>query len=81
MCLIGWLTCSRSIKERRVHERQHHTAWQVIWRLKFDIEKDPVTGERRCRTVTVRGKRQEAEAELPAFSTRPTKGRLLMLPR
>jgi hypothetical protein len=41
------------------------------WRLKkFDIDKDPVTGKRRCRTVTVRGKRQEAEMELARTSQR-----------
>jgi integrase len=34
------------------------------WRLKFDGERDPATGQRRIRYVTVRGKRQDAEREL-----------------
>ena len=34
------------------------------WRLKFDDGTDPVSGERRTRYVTVRGKRQDAEREL-----------------
>jgi integrase len=34
------------------------------WRLKFDIGNDPVSGKRRTRYVTVRGKRQNAEREL-----------------
>lgn len=34
------------------------------WRLKFDVGRDPVTGQRLTRLVTVRGKRQDAEREL-----------------
>lgn len=34
------------------------------WRLKFDMGRDPVTGKRKTRYVTVRGKRQDAEREL-----------------
>jgi integrase len=34
------------------------------WRLKFDLGRDPKTGERITRLVTVRGKRQDAEREL-----------------
>lgn len=34
------------------------------WRLKFDVGTDPATGKRLVRTVTVRGKRQDAEKEL-----------------
>jgi integrase len=47
------------------------------WRLKFDIDKDPVTGERRSRTVTVRGKRQDAEAELARLLNEVHKGTLV----
>jgi Phage integrase, N-terminal SAM-like domain len=34
------------------------------WRLKFDAEPDALTGKRRIRYVTVKGKRADAEAEL-----------------
>lgn len=34
------------------------------WRLKFDSGRDPITGERKTRYVTVKGKRQDAEKEL-----------------
>ena len=34
------------------------------WRLKFDTERDPVTGKRITKLVTVRGSRKQAEAEL-----------------
>lgn len=34
------------------------------WRLKIEIERDPVTGRRRSRFVTVRGTKKEAQAEL-----------------
>jgi len=34
------------------------------WRLKFDLGRDAVTGQRKTRFVTVRGKRQDAEREL-----------------
>ena len=34
------------------------------WRLKFDLDRDPVSGARRLRTVTIKGTRKDAEAEL-----------------
>lgn len=34
------------------------------WRIKFDLGRDDITGKRRTRLVTVRGKRQDAEKEL-----------------
>jgi integrase len=34
------------------------------WRLKFDIGRDPVTNKRDTRTITVRGTRKAAQAEL-----------------
>jgi integrase len=34
------------------------------WRLKFDLGRDPSTGERRIRTITVRGTKKEAQVEL-----------------
>jgi hypothetical protein len=47
------------------------------WRLKFDIGNDPVTGERRTRTVTVRCRRQDAEAELARLLNDAHKGTLV----
>jgi len=37
---------------------------KTSWRLKFDLGRDPATGRRRIRFITVRGKRQDAEREL-----------------
>jgi integrase len=37
---------------------------KTSWRLKFDLGRDPATGRRQTRFVTVRGKRQDAEREL-----------------
>src|SRR5687768_7309567 len=34
------------------------------WRLKFDIGRDPVTGQRETRFLTVRGTKKQAQAEL-----------------
>jgi hypothetical protein len=34
------------------------------WRLKFDIGRDPATGERLTRFVTVKGTKREAQAEM-----------------
>lgn len=34
------------------------------WRLKFDLGRDPITGKRLTRFMTVRGKRQDAQREL-----------------
>jgi integrase len=47
------------------------------WRLKFDVETDPVTGERQTRFVTVRGKRQDAERELTRLLTATDAGTLV----
>ena len=44
------------------------------WRLKFEIGRDPLTGERRTRYKTVRGKRADAERELRAVLFRQDKG-------
>ena len=34
------------------------------WRLKFEIDRDPVTRKRRARYVTIKGTKKEAQAEL-----------------
>jgi integrase len=34
------------------------------WRLKFEVDRDPATGKRRIRYVTVKGTKREAQAEL-----------------
>ena len=47
------------------------------WRLKFDAEPDAVTGERRIRYVTVKGKRADAEAELARLLNDAHKGTLV----
>jgi integrase len=47
------------------------------WRLKFDLDRDPVTGVRRFRTMTVRGTRTEAEAELARLLNDLHKGMLV----
>ena len=44
------------------------------WRLKFDAEADALTGERRIRYLTVRGKRADAEAELARLLNDANKG-------
>jgi integrase len=44
------------------------------WRLKFDDAPDPVTGKRRTRFVTVKGKRQDAERELARLITATADG-------
>jgi integrase len=44
------------------------------WRLKFDLGCDPLTGKRKTRYVTVRGKRADAERELRAVLYRHDKG-------
>src|SRR5262245_25989119 len=33
------------------------------WRIKFDLDRDPVTGARRYHTVTVKGSKKDAEIE------------------
>jgi integrase len=47
------------------------------WRLKFDLGRDPATGERITRLVTVRGKRQDAEKELTRLLTASDAGTLV----
>ena len=50
---------------------------KASWRLKFDVEQDALTGKRRIRYVTVKGKRGDAKRNLRGYSMTPTKGRLL----
>jgi integrase len=45
--------------------------------VKFDLDPDPVTGKRRTRYVTVRGKRQDAERELTRLLNEAHNGTLL----
>jgi integrase len=45
------------------------------WRLKFDIGRDPATGEREIQYVTVKGTRQEAERKLVELLDAVDKGR------
>ena len=47
------------------------------WRLKFDVERDPLTGKRQTRYVTVRGKRRDAERELARFLNEAHNGTLI----
>ncbi len=47
---------------------------KTSWRLKFDLGKDPVTGERITQLVTVRGKRQDAERELTRLLAEADRG-------
>ncbi len=47
------------------------------WRLKFDDGSDPVSGKRRTRYVTVRGKRQDAERELVRLLSEAHNGTLI----
>ena len=47
------------------------------WRLKFDLGRDSVTGERMTRFVTVRGKRQDAEKELTRLLSSAENGTLV----
>jgi len=47
------------------------------WRLKFDLGRDPVTGARLTRFVTVRGKRQDAERELTRLLSAAENGTLV----
>ena len=44
------------------------------WRLKFDAGADALTGERRIRYVTVKGRRADAEAELARLLNDAHKG-------
>lgn len=47
------------------------------WRLKFDLDRDPVTGKRRTQFITVRGKRQDAQRELARLLTEASNGTLI----
>jgi integrase len=47
------------------------------WRLKFDVGTDTVSGKRRTRYVTVRGKRQDAERELARLLNEAHNGTLI----
>ena len=50
---------------------------KASWRLKFDAEPDALTGKRRIRYVTVKGKRADAEAELARLLNDAHKGTLV----
>jgi integrase len=41
-----------------------HKRGKNSWRLKFDLDRDPVTGERNIQYSTFRGRKKEAEAKL-----------------
>lgn len=47
---------------------------KASWRLKFDLGRDPVTGERLTEYVTVRGTKKEAERELNRLLTQYEEG-------
>jgi integrase len=47
------------------------------WRLKFDCPRDPVTGKRVTRRVTVRGSRRDAERELTKMLAQRDSGSLI----
>jgi integrase len=47
------------------------------WRLKFDTERDSVTGKRQTRYLTVRGKRRDAERELARLLNEAHNGTLI----
>ena len=47
------------------------------WRLKFDDGADPISGKRKTRYVTVRGKRQDAERELARLLNEVHNGTLI----
>jgi hypothetical protein len=47
------------------------------WRLKFDLGRDPATGARQIRFVTVRGKRKDAEQELARLIAAADSGTLV----
>src|SRR5687768_8918424 len=50
---------------------------KTSWRLKFDLSRDPATGKRLTRLVTVRGKRQDAERELTRLLSAAESGTLV----
>ena len=50
---------------------------KTSWRIKFDAEPDALTGKRRIRYVTVKGKRADAEAELARLLNDAHKGTLV----
>jgi integrase len=47
------------------------------WRLKFDLDRDPKTGRRQTRFITVRGTRKQAQAELARMLTALDTGTLV----
>lgn len=47
---------------------------KASWEIKYELPRDPATGERRTRFKTVRGKRADAEKELRAILYRIDKG-------
>ena len=50
---------------------------KASWRVKFDLDRDPVSGKRQTRYVTVRGKRQDAERELARLLNEAHNGTLV----
>jgi hypothetical protein len=44
------------------------------WRLKFDLDRDPATGERRVQFHTVRGTKREAQIKLAELIASAAKG-------
>ena len=40
---------------------------KASWRLKFEVDRDPVNGKRRIQYVTFRGTKKQAEGELFAY--------------
>lgn len=50
---------------------------KASWRIKFDVEPDPVTGARRCRHVTIRGTRKDAEREIARLLNEAHNGTLV----
>src|SRR3546814_202842 len=47
---------------------------KASWRLKYELPRDPLTGERRTRYKTIRGKKSDAEKELRAILHRQDRG-------
>jgi integrase len=47
---------------------------KASWRLKFDLGRDPVTGERQTRYVTFKGTKREAQAELTRLLNQKNEG-------
>jgi integrase len=47
---------------------------RTSWELKFDLGRDPLTGKRNTRTVTFRGTKREAQAELTRLLNQKNEG-------